>query len=295
MTIKSADNKQYFSNKIVDACIGLSTVKLGRAVTTKIANGLSNNLSKINSTLTQDEFTKVSDAAKEVLKLSGLKDKGVEVYHFNSEEYAKVIDTIKKDFNKGILKKLPENIKKEEIAFLLEQLKSGKNAAFMPRANKILMPNKDMALAFFHEAGHAMNKNVGVFGKLLEKSRSLSLLTGPIALIGIYKSNKKEGEKPKGPVDKVTTFIKDNAGKLTFLTLLPIVLEEGLASKKGNDYAKKLLDPSLAKKVAKANKYGFMTYLTLLAIFPTSIALGKKLQKVRQHKKTEKLNSKKEA
>ena len=79
----------------------------------------------------------------------------------------------------------------------------------------------------------------------------------------IIKNKKAEGEQPKGFWDKTTTFIKNNAGKLTFATTLPMIFEEAIASFKGESFAKKLLSPELFKKVKLQNRTGLLSYIAL--------------------------------
>ena len=89
------------------------------------------------------------------------------------------------------------------------------------------------------------------------------VLAGLFGAIALFKAPKAEGEKPEGFFDKTTTFIKNNVGKLTFAAMMPMVIEEGLASGRAAKWAKKLLSPELAKKVNKANAFGFASYILL--------------------------------
>ena len=115
----------------------------------------------------------------------------------------------------------------------------------------------------FHEMGHALNANKSIIGKILQKCRPLAILVLPVALIALFKTKKAPNEKSTGTFDKVTDFIKNNAGKLTFLTFIPTLAEEALASIKGLNLAKKVLNPELAAKVSKTNKIAYLTYLGL--------------------------------
>lgn len=123
-----------------------------------------------------------------------------------------------------------------------------------------------------------MNANLSKFGKILQKCRPMALLAIPVSLIALWKTKKAPGEEPKNGLDKTTTFIKNNAGKLTFLAFLPTLLEEGLASVKGNKLAKKLLNPELAKKVAKTNALGFSSYALLATLSGLGVYLGTKVK-----------------
>lgn len=100
----------------------------------------------------------------------------------------------------------------------------------------------------------------------------------PIAAIALFKTKKAPGEKTENQIGKATNFVKNNAGKLTFLAWLPTVVEEGLATFKGNKAAKQLLDSDLAKKVAKTNALGFSTYLLSAVLSSVGIYAAKKVK-----------------
>lgn len=123
-----------------------------------------------------------------------------------------------------------------------------------------------------------MNANLSKVGKILQKCRHLSLLAMPIAAIALFKTKKAPGEKTENQIGKATNFVKNNAGKLTFLAWLPTVVEEGLATFKGNKAAKQLLDSDLAKKVAKTNALGFSTYLLSAVLSSVGIYAAKKVK-----------------
>lgn len=237
------------------------------------------NMRKIASNLTADEFKQIAQATKDVMNTSGLKEAGVSILKANAKNNMQIKKTILKELNGGLLSK---NFPKKLKHLLANQIKAqtdlGVNAFFAPLSKKIVMPDKSLGLAFFHEAGHAINANLSKFGKVLQKCRPLAALAIPIALIGLCKTKKAPNEKPKGIIDKVTTFIKNNAGKLTFASLMPIVLEEGLASIHAQKMAKSLLSPELAKKVAKTNAWGFATYAGLAVLAGLGSWLGVKVK-----------------
>ena len=242
----------------------------------------------LSAGLTQDEFKQVEKAAAETIKKSGLADKGVSIVKATTENMDEVNRIIAKEVDNSILKHLPQKIRETINAYtdlIASMLQSGKNAAYMPASKKIVMPENKLGLAMFHEAGHACNHNLSKFGKILQKCRPMTLLVAPIAMIALFKTKKAQGEKPKNAVDKVTTFIKENAGKLTFAAFLPMLAEEGLATLKGNKFAKQLLSPELAKKVAKTNAFGFSTYLLMAALSGLGIFAGTKVKDAIAHKK----------
>lgn len=227
-------------------------------------------LKDIGGNLTDAEFKSIQDGAKKVIKLTGLDKKGVSILNATPENMKVIEEALKKEFNGNFLTKfLPKPIKEYFAEHMKGIFGSGENAAYLFNSKKIVIPTqKGLSWAVFHEAGHAMNANLSKFGKALQKCRPLTLLAVPIALISLFKNKKPDGVKPEGAVDKTTTFIKDNAGKLTFAAFLPTLIEEGMASIKGNKLANKLLSPELAKKVAKGNKIAYLTYLG------TAIAAG---------------------
>lgn len=243
-----------------------------------ISPKISKNMENLSNTLTNDEFKKVNDAIENAMETSGLKDKGVDVIKATTDNSNKIKNIISEEMNNGIAKYYPKAFK-EQIASTNQYLvKQGKNAFYTFKSKKIIMPENRLSLAFFHEAGHAMNANLSKLGKILQKCRPMALLAIPVSLIALWKTKKAPGEEPKNGLDRITTFIKNNAGKLTFLAFLPTLLEEGLASVKGNKLAKKLLSPELAKKVAKTNALGFSSYALLATLSGLGVYLGTKVK-----------------
>ena len=149
------------------------------------------------------------------------------------------------------------------------------------KMNTILLPEQKLSLTAFHEIGHAANANLSKIGKLLQKSRA-PLMFGVmpiIALIALWKTKKAPEQKPQGAVDKTTTFIKENSGKLTFAAFLPILIEEAMASIKGNKFAKNAgLSTELLSKVVKTNKIGYLTYVGSALLTSYAIHLGTKVK-----------------
>lgn len=240
---------------------------------------LVNKMAKINENLKDDEFKKAQDAIQSVVKNSGLGKKGVEIIEATGKNSDEIASIIKNAQSKKIIFKLsPKKAQEEAIRLITNTLSNGKNACYIPESNKIIV-SKKLALSAFHELGHAANKNLSKIGKALQKSRSVfAIIPFAIGAIALFKTKKAPEEEPKNGADKATTFVKNNAGKLTFLAFLPTIIEEGMATFKGNGFAKKLLDPSLAKKVAKTNAFGFISYIGLAALSGIGIYLGVKIK-----------------
>lgn len=243
-----------------------------------VKSGIMNKTGKLNNLITADEFSQVEKAVSDTIKKSGLEAKGVGIIKATAENADEISRIMSKELDKTFLKHLPKQVKEVVGSIYSSQVTSGENAFYSSTSKKIIMPEKKLGLALFHETGHAMNANLSKFGKILQKCRPMAMLMLPIAAIALYKTKKAPGEEPKNNLDKATTFIKNNAGKLTFAAFLPTLLEEGLASLKGNKVAKQLLSPELAKKVAKTNALGFSTYLLTAVLSSLGIYLGTKVK-----------------
>ena len=244
--------------------------------------------------ISPEELGQVNNALNTMLKNTGLQTKhGVEIFKIvapdkfykylscssvNKGNVDEAVQLLLEAYNKKFLGRLMSTSKKlKACKKIANVIANGKNAGYVDGVKKVLISDK-LLISGFHELGHAMNANLGGIGKVLTKSRQLSLLTIPIMIIALAKNKKQNGEKPQGFWDKLTTFVKDNAGKLTFLSLLPKIAEEGLATLRGNKFAKQLLSPELFKKVAKTNALGFTTYLVSAVLAGVGIYAGTKLR-----------------
>lgn len=213
------------------------------------------------SKYSKTEAASIFRAANKGLAQAGLA-KDVKILKATPKQIPTVEKALLKEVNSNwFTKLLPERFKKFLVSGQTEMFATGKNAAYVPGSKKIIMPADKLSGAVFHEIGHAKNANLSKIGKLLQKGIMLPLLAAPIALIALWKTKKAEGEQATGVVDKTTDFIKNNAGKLTFATFLPMLIEEAMATFKGNKMAKTFLKPELFKKIAKGNALAYMTYL----------------------------------
>lgn len=262
---------------IIGGVIAGSTVNSLVLIPHKIgAPKILNHMAGISSSLSQDEFKTVNKAIENTLQTSGLDKKGVSIIKATEQNADEIAKIMTKEINsKPILRKLPEDIKKICGEVLGGMFNDGKNACYTFGAKKVILPDK-LSLAGFHELGHAFNHNLSTAGKILQKSRPFMLLAAPVSLIALFKT--KKSEEPKSVTGKVTKFIKENAGKLTFAAFLPVLAEEGLATLRGNSFARKALSPELAKKAAKTNALGFATYLGLAALSSLGVYLGVKVK-----------------
>ena len=249
------------------------------SVPVKLINPIIMNKIKEMHNLSADELVRTTEGIEKTLSESGLKGKGVEIIRATPENIDRIKILIQEEFNAGLGKYLiPKDIRNFMAILKSYAVKAGQNAFCLFESNKILLPEKNLALAAFHEMGHAANANLSTIGKLLQKCRPLTALAIPVALISLYKTAKAPGERPKGTFDKITNFVKRHAGVLTFITFVPSLAEESMASIKGNAFAKKVLSPELVAKVAKGNKLAFITYTGLTLGASIGLYLGVKVK-----------------
>ncbi len=187
---------------------------------------------------------------------------------------------------------------------VFQQIKIGLNACFIPNSNKILVPDKHLQTSVFHEIGHAMNANGSVFLKALQKCRPLAkFVPAAVLLISLLNKRPKKSEKldnttTKNKLQNTADVIKDNAGLITGLSMLPMLLEEGIASLRGQNLAKNLvkegsLSKELFKKIKLTNLGGFASYATAIAAAivtcEMAIKIKDKIQKKHEAKVLEKV------
>lgn len=212
-------------------------------------------------------------------RLSKLDRHGVEIINVKDAKSAE-------RFKNAILDCIPKKLKNRfkslydtQSTVLAKMVKRGDNAFFAMNSNTIGVNMKKLGTATFHEMGHAMNRNCSKVGKLLQKMRTPAMALGAlIPLIGLCKRKKAEGEEPRGFFDKVTTFIKNNVGKLTTLAFVPVVAEELMATAKGNKLAKKVLSPDMFKKVVKTNRFGAASYIGVAVAAGVAAWAGSKIR-----------------
>ena len=93
------------------------------------------------------------------------------------------------------------------------------------------------------------------------------------------------------------TFVKNNAGKITFATFIPTLLDEALASIQGAKLAKgSPLPKNLLKQLNRTNVLAWTTYLSIALIISTGVSLavkaGDKIRDFIAHKREKKLQGK---
>lgn len=127
----------------------------------------------------------------------------------------------------------------------------------------LILANMDkMGLNLFHEMGHQLNTQSAT-GKFLQHLRmptnpKFAFLI-PLGFLLIPGKKPAEGEEQSG-LQKTANFVKKYAAPITFVAYMPLLIEEGMASIKGNKLAKKFCSEPMFKNVVKNNRWGFFSY-----------------------------------
>lgn len=277
-------NKSQEKNSVKNKGVGVGLVVAGLPKSTILPTVSQTAMDKMFKTakISPEQTQQVKDILVKTVESTGLKDKGVSIYNIAAGDYSKADEIYSFLKNKGVDKyfdfvkkvipdkSVAEGVESKIKDLLTSQFIEGKNAAYAPNVKKVLIPDK-LALSGFHEIGHALNANSSKIGKVLQKCRGMSLLAAPILLISMFTKTKVSEvgqDKDASTLEKTTGFIKKNAGKLTFATFLPTLIEEGMATMKGNKLAKEALKdmPELLKKVKKTNLLGYSTYLAMAVL-----------------------------
>lgn len=308
--ISTNDGKQYqtqgFWNQAGAVTVGAMAGSAVKDIPQSYAPGLIGEMQRCSKNVDTVELRKGISSA---MSVSGLSDKGVELidlksigkkpafkfnfnFQINKDNLAAASETAEKSvltnfpLKKALLQEMPEWFRRTSLGkFYVSQIENmlteGNNACYLPKANKIAVNIDKIGTSAFHEMGHAVNKNFSKFWRGMQKLRTPSMiLVSVIPMVGLLKRKKVEGEEPKNIVDKVTTFIKDNCGKLTSLAFVPIVAEELKATQRGNKLAKQLLSPEVYKKVVKTNRFGAATYIGVAIFSGLAAFAGSKVRDV---------------
>lgn len=261
-TIQSSNGNQYVTPGIGLSAAGYFVGSAAQGATNTILNTLSarKSINKIRNLNQGVNVEEIRNGLNKALNISGMTQKGVKIV-----DYTNSTRTSKTDFK--LFKEFIEHIKQGKYYNIIdEKLKNmvavGDNAFYSFKHNNIHINAQKAGTLGFHEIGHAINRQSSKFWKSMQNLRGpMTYLTLILPTIALLKRKKVEGEEPNGLIDKTTTFIKENVGKLTTLTFIPILAEEFKATARGNKLAKQVLSPELASKVIKSNKWGAISYI----------------------------------
>lgn len=222
----------------------------------------------LNTVLNMQSIPTIGNKKKQVdaFKVIMSKDKDIA---------SKLNEKIDNFFGKTISKL---NTRKKDSG-LVEQTKKGLNA--MTKKDFVFCDLRKMSMASFHEMGHAKNFRSKGLGKLLQGLQHplVKKIAITTALLGVLlPPNKKEDKQNNSLLGKTSNFLKDNCVAISALATVPLLLEEGLASIKGAQIAKKVLTPDKLKIVNKTNGKAFLTYLIGATLLPLGVYVAKRTQ-----------------
>jgi hypothetical protein len=214
-------------------------------------NGLENKLNVI------DLNTSNAEAVKKQLGLTNIKSNATSkiIYH---------------------LMRLPNNITKS-----FNRTLNGANAFFSTKHNAVVCNFDKFGAPIFHEIGHKLNsQSKNFFVKTLSKIRNPLAVFGTIGVstVAMLTKPKSERKETKG-IGKLNGFIKDNCGLIATGMMLPLTIEEIIASVKGGKIAKETgLTGDLLKKVQKAHKISMASYIAGALATGLGVYLASKLR-----------------
>lgn len=256
---------------IKDTVAGLSAYYLSKKVRNAISIPLTACSKRLHSVSDIDNFrimTKIiTDRISKELKITP----GIKIRDFSKTtpqgyvQKFQELEAVHKKSLKGkkLFEKLKQifNFRKTKRTYTMyKSVSAGNNAVFYKEKNQILININKRGLALFHELGHAINSNASKFWSTIQKIKPFTKKSPTIFLLAaLLIPAKQKDEKPKGIIDKTLTFIRDNAGKLTFISMLPIIAEEFSATMRGNKLAKCL--PKHYKQAVKGNYIASLTYV----------------------------------
>ncbi len=231
--------------------------------------------------LTAEQVLSYNNAANSVLNSSNLKKAGVKIS----------MEKVRMPGNRII-----DKVKEAAMENAMETALEGNNAFFIPQTNSIAINMKKLPTSVFHEMGHAHNYNYSKLGKFLHKSRGPGMVIASALLLiaACSKEEKAEDGKELTKGQKIKNGIRKALPAMSFSAMLPMVFEEGLATFKGNKWAKQVLSPELYKKVVKGNFAGLMSYIGTAAAVGLATFAAIKIKDKLVDKKEAKLKAQQE-
>lgn len=268
--ISNNDNAKFYANSAVGIFGGVSTYKVLLPILKRPYADYYLNMCK---RVTTEENSRYYDSAIQAFQNSKHYSPKLTVTNVDRTNWRMVLDDImqkraeftltqKKNPITNLLTKL-FSLKNEGIDQKIKIIAKGLNASFVPFASQVLVNKERLGITTFHEIGHFINRNSKGTRNILAKSRALSILSLPVILLtGLLTPKREEGDEYKNPLGKTATFIKEHCGTLAGLSMLPIILEEGVASINAAKLGKKVLDKAMYKKLNKYNAIAFGSYIS---------------------------------
>lgn len=232
----SADNNQ----KVKGSKGSLKALAVGTAasmVSAPAGQLAMKGMSLVNNKLDANQIKTINNAADTILLSTGLKNKGVKI---TDVKFAGLFP------NK-----------------MAKAIASGKNAGYSNITNEVLINRDKLPTAVFHEMGHAFNNNSSKVWSAMQKMRMPAMAVSSLIMLfgALSKKEVAEDGKELTKGQKIKNAVRDKSGLLAFGAMLPVLLEESMASVRGCKWANKNLTADLAKKVRNTNIIGATSYI----------------------------------
>ncbi len=253
-------------------------------------------IGKVKSPLIRDGIKNIPQYNKDYLDIAQkiIDDKKLPIKLVSPDQAPKKIKLRKsKSFLENIFghKKLEEVVNKK-YQKSLNAVRKGCNAFFSSLFKVVCVNKEKFTSPIFHEIGHSINHYKSSFWRGVQKLRVFSSFA-PVVLLGaaLFTPKKSEEQKEKqGFIGKSATFIKENAGKLATLSMLPLLAEELRASQVGNKLAKQYLSGDALKSVLKTNKISALSYSSAVVATGVCVCIANMVRDFVAHKMFNKTN-----
>lgn len=201
-------------------------------------------------------------------------------YAFVNEKNIKVLQNELKNLPPKVkikpfsIKKVPALLNKLNdilMSISLIIVKEGRNAFYYSKNNKAYFSDKKNFWTAFHEIGHSLNNRI--LGKTQMGMRKLPAIAGLMFFTSMLHHKKPENQS-RNNFDKTKDFIQNNIATLTFASFIPMICEEGMASKRGLDFLKGKIAKSQMNIFRKNYAIALSSYISVGLIAAGSAKLG---------------------
>ena len=227
-----------------------------------------NYFAKQSSKFTSAEQDEYWNAAKIAYRQNPLLNNKVTVTDINLSNWARIsTDLAQKRKQQGCDKKgiFRRKISDEEFKESLRVYARGRNACYYPCFSQVLVNKEKKANAVFHELGHAINSKGSGFKNLLANTRGKAVKLMPFVFgISMLTPKNREENPENNNIYKALLLFKKYSGLILSACMLPMVMEEGMASINAKKLGKEVLSPELYKKMNNMNLKAFCSYFLLM-------------------------------
>lgn len=282
---KFAEGKITMSDKVAALIAGAAISSIVSNLKQANSSFFLGSLGKITALPNFEETQAVSEKIVEKMKAEGQQVRVIFAEENNTEDTKKIADI----YSRNALttpKKYIDISNRGPIARVVDYwanlnakwLAKGKKATFFVN-EKVAVVGKNAHQMIFHELGHAQVANNKVLRPILTMGKKLPILATISGFFALEHTPRVEDATcPKTKWEKTQDYLDNHAGKIAFLTFMPLCVEKYIASKKGIEAAKPYLNKAKIDSLGKLSKVGVLTYFTSALAVSAGIGLGNKVQ-----------------